>query len=106
MKKRKLLIIILNIIGICCLIYCAVPYIKHDTSVANPDSMLSMEGWDGAGMLMTLGLIPMVIANSLCFFEVFRDTRKRAIRSAAYLPSIIEACFVIHYWIYSLLFYN
>lgn len=44
MKKRKLLIIILNIIGICCLIYCAVPYIKHDTSVANPDSMLSMEG--------------------------------------------------------------
>jgi len=106
MNIRKLLIILLNIIGICCLIYCAVPYIKHDTSVANPEAMLPLAGWDGAGMVMTLGLVPMIIANSLCFRTLFKNIRRKAIRLTAYVPSFIEACFVAHYWIYSLLFYN
>lgn len=43
MKKAGTSIIAaLNVIGVICLIYYAVPYIMHDTSIPNPDAMLPM----------------------------------------------------------------
>ncbi|MBR2912575.1 MAG: hypothetical protein IKC40_01470, partial [Oscillospiraceae bacterium] len=66
------LLIFLNLIGIICLVYFAIPYCAHDTYVANPDAMLPMEAWDGAGMILTIGLIPMILANTAGFLFVFK----------------------------------
>ena len=63
-------IIALNIVGVICLIYFAIPYFTHNVTVTNPDAMLPMEAWDIAGMALTIGFVPLLIANLLCFAEV------------------------------------
>ena len=43
MKQSKLILLIIiaiNIIGIICLIYFAIPYLMHDITITNPESML------------------------------------------------------------------
>ena len=70
MKEQKilsLLIIVINIIGIICLIYFSIPYLTHSTVAANPNAMLPAEAWDMAGMALTVGFIPLLIANILGF---------------------------------------
>ena len=64
------LIIALNIVGIVCLIYFAIPYCTHNVTITNPDAMLPAEAWDSAGMTLTLGFSPLLIANILCFVVV------------------------------------
>ena len=59
-------IIALNIVGVICLIYFAIPYFTHNVTVTNPDAMLPMEAWDIAGMALTIGFVPLLIANLLC----------------------------------------
>lgn len=61
------LIIALNIVGIVCLIYFAIPYCTHNVTITNPDAMLLAEARDSAGMALTFGFIPLFIANILCF---------------------------------------
>ena len=72
-------IIALNIVGIVCLIYFAIPYFTHNVTITNPDAMLPVEAWDGAGMALTCGFIPLLIANILCFVIVNIIKRKRNI---------------------------
>ena len=57
-------------IGIMCLIYFAIPYLTHNVTITNPDAMLPAEAWDNAGMALTVGFIPLLIANMLCFVFV------------------------------------
>ena len=64
------LIIALNIVGVVCLIYFAIPYFTHDVTIKNPDAMLPAEAWDNAGMELTFGLIPLLIANILCVLSI------------------------------------
>ena len=103
MKQKRissLLIIVLNIIGIICLIYFAIPYLTHDVTVANPDAMLPAEAWDNAGMTLTFGLIPLLIANILSF--VFIKVKQKFVGLLFFVPSVICFIIVVNYWATSL----
>lgn len=70
MTKRKaleILLIVLNIIGIVLLVLFAIPYITYNTKTVDPNAMLPFEAWDRAGMLLTLGFIPLLAINILSF---------------------------------------
>lgn len=92
-KYLKIFIIIFNIIGFICLIYFSIPYLKHDMSIPNPNSMLSSYSWDSSGFILTLGFIPLVIVNVLAY----KFLCKNKFRFLFFIPSIF--CFVIvcHY---------
>lgn len=103
MRERKtlpLLIITINVIGIICLIYFAIPYLTHDTAIANPDAMLPAEAWDKAGMTLTLGFIPLLAANVLGF--LFVKVKQKYVRFLFFIPSVICLVIVMNYWITSL----
>lgn len=99
-KIYRILIIVVNIIGVLCLLYFGYLYLSHDTFVPNPEAMLPMERWDGAGWALSLGLLPLFIANALGFIA-FRD-RRTAARFLWFVPGIVCLVLVISYWIYSL----
>lgn len=99
-KTLSLLIFIINVIGVVCLIYYAIPCLVHDTTVVYPDAMLPAESWDRAGMVLTFGFIPLLAANILSF--LFVRIEQKLIRFLLFIPSV--ACFVImvNYWITAL----
>lgn len=97
--KNKILSIcvsVLNIIGIICLIYFAILYFSHNTYIVNPNAMLPMEKWERAGILLTIGVIPMLIANLLGFLFIIKN-KNMLIRLLFFLPSIIDISIVIHF---------
>lgn len=103
MKQRRmlsLLIIALNIIGVVCLIYFAIPYLTHNVTITNPDAMLPAEAWDNAGMALTFGFIPLLIANILCF--VFIKTKHKFASFSYFIPSVVCLFIVLSYWMPSL----
>ncbi len=69
-NKTRSLFIIINVIGVIGLVYFAIPYLTHDTTIVNPIAMLPGEAWDWAGMALTFGWIPLLIMNSLGFLFV------------------------------------
>lgn len=90
----------LNIIGMVCLVYFAIQYLAHNTQIPYPDAMLPAERWDLAGMTLTVGTIPLFIANLLGF--LFVKVKGNWIRFLFFLPSAICITIVIHYFITSL----
>ena len=105
MKNNKILsvlTILLNTFGILCLIYFSVPYLIHDTRVTNPEAMLPMEKWDGAGIILTAGLLPMAVANTAGYFFLFEKRENLIRKFLIFLPCTIELIIVIHYWISAL----
>ena len=87
----------LNIIGVVCLVYFAIPYLTHNTQIPHPDAMLPAEKWDLAGMSLTVGIIPLFIANLLvCLFV---KVKRNWIRFLFFLPSAICIAIVAHYWL-------
>lgn len=99
-KTLSLLIIVINIIGVICLIYFAIPYLTHNTTIANPNAMLPTEAWDGAGMTLTFGFIPLLAVNILNF--IFVKAEQKFVRFLYFAPSVICLIIVISYWITSL----
>jgi len=99
-KASSLLIIVINIIGIICLIYFAIPYLTRDTTIAHPNAMLPAEAWDSAGITLTFGFIPLLVANVLAF--IFVKTKQKFARLLFFIPSVICMIIVISYWITSL----
>ncbi len=99
-KVLKLSIIFINLIGVICLIYFAIPYLTHNTTIAYPDAMLPMQAWERAGMILTFGFIPLLAANVLSF--LFIKIKQRYVRFLFFIPSV--TCFIIagSYWIESL----
>ena len=91
------LIMALNIVGVVCLIYFAIPYFTHDVTIKNPDAMLPAEAWDNAGMALTFGLIPLLIANILCF-EVIK-MKQKFVAFLCFVPSVVCLIIVLSYWI-------
>ena len=70
MTKRKaleILLIVLNIIGIVLLVHFAIPYITYNTKIVDPNAMIPFEEWDMAGMILTLGFVPLLAINILSF---------------------------------------
>lgn len=101
MKQKRnflsIIVIALNMIGIMCLIYFAIPYLTHNVTITNPDAMLPAEAWDNAGMALTVGFIPLLIANMLCF--VFVKAKQKLVRFLYFIPSVVCLLIVLSYWI-------
>ena len=95
-KTMSLLIIIINVIGVICLIYYAVPCLIHDTTIVFPNAMLPAEAWDRAGMILTFGFIPLLVANVLNF--LFVRINQRLIRFLLFIPSAVCFVLVVNYW--------
>ena len=94
MENKKILAIaaiIINILGIICLATFAIPYITHDTTVANSEAMLAAEGWDMGGFALTIGTLPLIAANTLGF--ICLKGKKLFFRLWCYIPGAI--CFVL-----------
>ena len=102
-RKLSICISVLNAIGIVCLFYCAALYLSHDTYVVNPDTMLPMMNWERGGMMLTMGVMPMLIANTLGFLYILKKGTSIIKRLLFFIPSILEVILVLHYWISSLL---
>lgn len=96
-RKTLLLMISINTIGVICLIYFAIPYLTHDTTIPYPDAMLPAESWDSAGMTLTFGFIPLFIVNFLGFLLV--KAKQTFVRFLFFVPSLICLLIVISYWI-------
>ena len=94
------LIIALNIVGVVCLIYFAIPYFTHNVTITNPDAMLPAEAWDSAGMALTFGFIPLLIANILCFVVV--KTKQKFVSFLYFIPSVVCLITVLSYWMQAL----
>ncbi len=105
-KKNTLswVIIALNIVGVVCLIYFAIPYFAHNVTVTNPVAMLPMEAWDRAGMALTMGFIPLLIANILCFAVV--KIKQKFVSFIYFIPSVVCLIIVLSYWIPALVQYH
>ncbi len=101
-NNMKKLVIMLNILGIACLSWFFVKYAAHDTYVANPNAMLPMEGWEAAGMILTLGFLPLLGANAMAY-AMLGSKDMKAKRLLFFIPSIICLCTDIHYWATSLM---
>ena len=93
MKDSKVfsrLLLCLNIIGVLCLVYFVIPYLTHNTQIPHPDAMLPAERWDLSGMALTVGTIPLVIANLLgCLFV---KVKRNWIRFLFFLPRYYMHC--------------
>lgn len=66
MNVKKLiytLLILINVIGISCLVHFGALYLSHGTNIANPDAMLPMPDWERGGLALTIGVIPLLVAN-------------------------------------------
>lgn len=75
-----------------------IAYFTHNTQISHLDAML--ERWDLAGMALTVGIIPLVIANLLGF--LFVKEIRNWFRLLFFLPGIICIAIVAHYWVTSL----
>ena len=91
------LIIALNIVGVVCLIYFAIPYFTYNVTITNPDAMLPAEAWDSAGMVLTFGFIPLLVANIFC--SVVVKTKQKFVSFLYFIPSVICLIIVLSYWI-------
>ena len=96
-KVISLLLIILNICGCLCLIYFGCLFVSGSTAVDYPDAMLQLERWDRGGRALTIGLIPLVIANVTGY--LFIRTKSKKTRLLIFIPSIVcvvlVACYLI-----------
>ncbi len=86
-KTGKIFLILLNIAGVLCLLWFAVPYLLHDTTVAHPDAMLPAEAWDSAGMALTAGCLPLLAVNIAAFR--FVKTRRKSISFLFLVPGVL-----------------
>lgn len=86
-KTLSIIILIINMIGVACLIYFAIPYLTHNTTVYHPDAMLPAAAWDSAGMTLTVGFIPLLIANIFAFIFVAKENIKMPLRILYFIKS-------------------
>ncbi len=105
-KIWNAVLILINILGLICLIYYAVMYFMHDSSVPHPDAMLPMRKWEIGGSALTLGFVPLCIANILACIFVGRERIKLRFRLLFLLPCTICLITVVHFWVSSLLPYE
>ena len=94
-KLITIIVIIVNIIALMCLIYLAIPYLKHDTTINNQNAMIAGETWDMAGFILTIGLIPLIIANVFAF--KFIELKNTVLKLLFFIPSVVCLLIVGHY---------
>lgn len=101
MKKRviTLFVILLNLAGIACLVYFAVLFLSHDVTVRNPDAMIPFTVWEAGGWALTLGVLPMAVANALEYGLLKNEQGKQKRFLLCFLPTVICAALAAAYWI-------
>lgn len=93
------LLILLNICGCLCLTYFGYLFVSDSTIVDAPDAMIPMERWDRGGFVLTIGTIPLIVANALGYTCIpFKNNKKRML---FFIPSIVCIVLVVCYWIKS-----
>jgi hypothetical protein len=95
-RRDAVIIFVVNVLGSICLIYYAIPYMMHDVTVAKPDAMLALEAWDAAGMALTIGLLPLVVANMAAYFQIKKKAKYAGL--LCFLPGIFCIILVASYW--------
>lgn len=100
MKKNdtnfiKTFTVVLNIVGIVCLIYFAIPFVTHDMSIPFPPKMLGWYSWDTCGFVLTLGLTPLIVANIMAYTYI--NLKNKFLKALYFLPSLICLVLVCSY---------
>ncbi|MCR5703868.1 MAG: hypothetical protein K6G85_04525 [Eubacterium sp.] len=95
-NKKAYVVLMINVIGIICLIYAGILFLSHSTTIANPKAMIPMESWERGGILLTIGLLPMIVANLLGALVVVEKSKLG--RILFFVPSMIEFVLVACYW--------
>lgn len=104
MNKKSLtgpalwILLALNLLGLFCLIWFAVPYLRHDPGVPNPEAMIPMAKWEGSGFVLTLGFFPLAAVNLIAFLLVGRGKLRWFVRAVFLIPCILCLLIVIHFW--------
>ena len=99
MNLKRLAVLALNLLGTACLIYYAVPFLTHDTTVPNPDAMIPFTRWEGAGFALTAGILPLLFANGLGYLLLRGIKGKQKRFLLCFLPAALCAALAAVYWI-------
>lgn len=105
MKQKYAAVLALNLLGVVCLIYFAVPFLTHDTAVPNPDAMIPMARWEGSGFALTAGILPLLFANALAYLLLRGYKGKQRRFLLCFLPAVFCAVLAAVYWIGSFTFW-
>lgn len=100
-KGLSIFLIILNALGIFCLVVLSIPLITGDRTVSNPDAMLPMQGWEGSGALLFYGLPMLLAANILGMIFIAKGQIRKPLRALFLLPGIICAVLVVYFLLVS-----
>ena len=64
--------------------------------------MIPFQKWDASGIVLTVGLLPLVIANTLGYCFIGAGKGKKVLGLLFFAPCIICLGIVAHYWILSI----
>lgn len=100
-KTISAILIVINIIGIICLIFFMGMLFSGDTTVKNPDSMIPFQTWEAGGTVLMIGLVPLAVANTLAFTFALKEEVTGWKRYLFYLPVFLCFLSVVFYIIKS-----
>ena len=100
-KTISAILIVINIIGIICLIFFMGMLFSGDTTVKNPDSMIPFQTWEAGGTVLMIGLVPLAVANTLAFTFALKEEVTGWKRYLFFLPLFLCFLSVVFYIIKS-----
>lgn len=95
----KALILIINGIGFLCFVWYGCLYLSHNFEILHPNAMLMMKNREIGGLALTVGVIPMLIANLLAFLCIGSKSTRYYLRILFFIPTLL--CFILagHFWL-------
>ena len=100
-KTISAILIVINIIGIICLIFFMGMLFSGDSTVKNPDSMIPFQTWEAGGTVLMIGLVPLAVANTLAFTFALKEEVTGWKRYLFFLPLFLCFLSVVFYIIKS-----
>ena len=100
-KTISAILIVINIIGIICLIFFLGLLFSGDTTVKNQDSMIPFQTWEAGGTVLMIGLVPLAVANTLAFTFALKEEVTGWKRYLFFLPVFLCFLSVVFYIIKS-----
>ena len=100
-KTISAILIVINIIGIICLIFFMGMLFSGDSTVKNPDSMIPFQTWEAGGTVLMIGLVPLAVANTLAFTFTLKEEVTGWKRYLFFLPLFLCFLSVVFYIIKS-----